>query len=93
MCIPVYYKYLFLAIVVGTLVILAVFYDRAFYFIPAFVFAIFWSRIRCLKCNEPILKDQNGWYIFTMRSICRHCGQDTLLCQVESDELTSQRLK
>ena len=80
MCIPAYYKYLFLAIVVGTLVILAVFYDRLFYFIPIFLFAIIWSRIRCPHCNEPILKDKNGWYIFTMRSTCRHCGEDTLLC-------------
>ncbi len=93
MCIPPYVKYLFLAIVVGTLVILAVFYDRLFYFIPTFVFAIIWSRISCLKCTEPILKDKNGWYIFTMRSTCRHCGQDTLLCDVESDEVTSQDVK
>lgn len=93
MCIPPYAKYLSLAIAVGTLVILAVFYDRVYYFIPTFVFAILWSRIRCLKCREPILKDKNGWYIFTMRSTCRHCGQDTLLCEVEADEVTSQRIK
>ena len=93
MCIPQYYKYLFLAIIVGTLIILSVFYDRVFYLIPAFIFAIIWSRIRCPKCHEPILKDKNGWYIFTMRSTCRHCGQDTLLCEIESDEVTSQRLK
>jgi len=93
MCIPPYYKYLFLAIIVGTLVILAVFYDRVYYFIPTFVFAIMWSRVACLKCHEPILKDKNGWYIFSMRSTCRHCGQDTLLCEIESDEVASQRLK
>jgi len=93
MCIPPYVKYLSLSIVVGTLVILAVFYDRVFYFIPTLIFAIMWSRIRCLKCSEPILKDKNGWYIFTMRSTCRHCGQDTLLCEIESDEVISQRLK
>jgi len=92
MCIPQYYKYLFLAIIVGTLIILSVFYDRVFYLVPALVFAIVWSRIRCSKCNEPILKDKNEWYIFTMRSTCRHCGQDTLLCEIESDEKTSERL-
>jgi hypothetical protein len=92
MCIPPYYKYLFLAIIVGTLVILAVFYDRVFYFIPAVVFAIMWSRIRCNKCAEPILKDKNEWYIFTMRSTCRHCGQDTLSCEVKSDEVAEARL-
>ncbi len=92
MCIPPYVKYISFAIVVGTLVILAIFYDRVFYFIPTFVFAIIWSRIRCVKCNEPILKDKNGWYIFTMRTTCRHCGQDTLLCEVESDEVTKQRM-
>ena len=93
MCIPQYYKYLFLAIIVGTLVILAVFYDRVFYFIPALVFAILWSRVRCIKCHETILKDKNDWYIFTMRSTCRHCGQDTLLCEIEADEVTSARIK
>jgi len=87
MCIPAYYKYLFLAIIIGTLVILSVFYDRVFYMIPALIFAIMWSRVRCNKCSEPILKDKNGWYIFT-----RHCGQDTLLCEVEDDEVTETRL-
>ncbi|HIP14448.1 MAG TPA: hypothetical protein EYG74_03050, partial [Sulfurimonas autotrophica] len=60
MCIPAYYKYLFLAIIIGTLVILSVFYDRVFYMIPALIFAIMWSRVRCNKCSEPILKDKNG---------------------------------
>ena len=92
MCILRYYKYLFLAIIVGTLVILVVFYDGVFYFIPAFIFAIVWSRVRCSKCSQPILKDKNGWYIFTMRPTCRHCGQDTLLCEVEDDEVTEARL-
>lgn len=56
------------------------------------LFAIVWSRIRCPKCNEPLLKDKNGWYIFNMRTTCRHCGQDTLLCEVEPDEVTEKRL-
>ena len=86
MCIPKYYKYLFLAIIVGTLVILAVFYDRVFYFIPALIFAVMWSRIRCDKCKTPILKDKRGWYMFTMRTKCRNCGHDTLLCDVKEDE-------
>ena len=93
MCIPSYYKYIFLFLVVGTLVILAVFYDRLFYFIPIFIFSIIWSRIRCPKCGKSLLKDKNGWYIFTMRTTCRHCGQDTLLCEIEPDEVTQSRLK
>ena len=80
MCIPPYIKYMMLAIVVGTLVILAVFYNRPFYFVPTLVFAIVWSRVKCQKCNNPILKDDRGWYLFTMRPTCRHCGQDTLVC-------------
>lgn len=93
MCIPSYYKYIFLFLVVGTLVIFAVFYDRLFYFIPIFIFSIIWSRIRCPKCGESLLKDKNGWYIFTMRTTCRHCGQDTLLCEIEPDDVTQSRLK
>lgn len=93
MCIPSYYKYIFLFLVVGTLVILAVFYDRLFYFVPMFIFSIIWSRIRCPKCGESLLKDTNGWYIFTMRTTCRHCGQDTLLCEIEPDEVTQKRLQ
>ncbi len=93
MCIPSYYKYIFLFLVVGTLVILAVFYDRLFYFIPIFIFSIIWSRIRCPKCGESLLKDKNGWYIFTIRTTCRHCGQDTLLCEIEPDEVTQKRLQ
>ena len=93
MCIPSYYKYIFLFLVVGTLVILAVFYERLFYFVPIFIFSIIWSRIRCPKCGESLLKDKNGWYIFTMRTTCRHCGQDTLLCEIEPDEVTQKRLQ
>lgn len=86
MCIPAYYKYLFLAIIVGTLVILSVFYDRVFYLIPALIFAIMWSRIKCPNCHTAILKDKNGWYMFTMRTTCRNCGHDTLLCGIEEDK-------
>ena len=93
MCIPSYYKYIVLFLIVGTLVILAVFYERLFYFIPIFIFSIIWSRIRCPKCGESLLKDKNGWYIFTMRTTCRHCGQDTLLCEIEPDDVTQSRLK
>lgn len=94
MCIPSYAKYITLGISVGVLIILSVFY--AGNFIPmalAMILAIMQSRIRCPKCKEPILKDKRGWYIFTMRTTCRHCGQDTLLCEIEPDEVTSQRLK
>ncbi|RUM72558.1 MAG: hypothetical protein DSZ08_00745 [Sulfurovum sp.] len=80
MCIPAYYKYLFFAIVVGTLVILAIFYNRIFYMIPVFVFSIIWSRVLCPNCHQSLLKNEKGWYVFTMRSTCRHCGYDTLLC-------------
>ncbi len=57
------------------------------------IFAIIQSRIRCPKCGNSILKDKNGWYIFTMRTTCRHCGQDTLLCEIEPDEVTQKRLQ
>jgi hypothetical protein len=93
MCFSAYLKYLFLSIVVGGLVILSIFSGNLFYLLPVMVFAIIWSRIRCPKCAEPLLKDKNGWYIFTMRTTCRHCGQDTLLCDVEPDEVTAERLK
>lgn len=94
MCIPQYAKYIILGILVGFFVILSVFYtDSTLQLGLALVFAIAQSRIRCPKCHESILKDKKGWYIFTMRTTCRHCGQDTLLCEIESDEVTSQRLK
>ena len=51
MCISAFIKYMLLSVAVGTLIIFAVFYDRIFYFIPAMVFAIIWSRIRCPKCR------------------------------------------
>jgi len=86
MCIPPYYKYLFLAILVGTLVIMSVFYDRIFYLVPAVIFSVMWSRVRCTNCLNPILKDKRGWYMFTMRTTCRHCGHDTLLCDVKEDK-------
>lgn len=93
MCFSSYLKYLFLSIIVGGLVIISIFSGNLFYVLPVMIFSIIWSRIRCPKCSEPILKDKNGWYIFSMRSTCRHCGQDTFLCEVEPDEVTKQRLK
>jgi len=69
-----------LSVTVGTLVIFAIFFENLFYALPAMVFAIMWSKIKCPKCAEPILKDTNGWYLFTMRSTCRHCGHDTMIC-------------
>jgi hypothetical protein len=93
MCFPRYILYMLLAVIVGMLVILAVFYHRPFYYIPAFVFAIVWSRVRCIKCEQSLLKDSSGLYLFRMRSICRHCGQDAMLCDVEPDEVTQARLR
>ena len=93
MCFPAYITYILLSIIVGFLVILSIFSANLFYALPMMVFAIIQSKITCPKCKQSILKNKNGWYIFTMRSICRHCGQDTLLCEIESDEVTSKRLK
>jgi len=84
---------MFLSIVIGSLVILSIFTENLFYALPIMVFAIIQSRISCPKCKQPILKDKNGWYMFTMRTTCRHCGQDTLLCEIEPDEVTTERLK
>jgi len=80
MCVSSFVKYMLLSVVVGTLVIFAIFFENVYYFIPAMVAAIMQSRISCEKCNTPILKDKNDWYIFTVRSKCRTCGHDTMLC-------------
>ena len=80
MCFSSFLKYMLLSVVVGTLVIFAIFFENLFYFLPLMVAAIAQSRIGCPSCKEAILKDKNGWYIFTMRSTCRHCGHDTMLC-------------
>lgn len=94
MCIPSYGKYIVLGVSVGLLIILSVFYTHStIQLIFAMILAIVQSRINCPKCGNSILKDKNGWYIFTLRTTCRHCGQDTLLCEIEPDEVTSQRLK
>ena len=93
-CIPAYAKYIILGIMVGLFIILSIFYTQSILQLGlAMVFAILQSRIICPKCGKPILKDKNGWYIFTMRTTCRHCGQDTLLCEIEPDEVTQKRLQ
>ena len=73
MCIPPYVKYILLSVTVGVLVIFSIFFENIFYVVPAMIFAIMQSRMKCDNCGEAILKDKNGWYIFTMRSTCRHC--------------------
>ena len=93
-CIPAYVRYIILGVMVGLFIVLSVFYTNStLQLVLAMVFAILQSRIRCPKCGNPILKDKNGWYIFTVRTVCRHCGQDTLLCEIESDEITKSRLR
>jgi len=86
-------KYIFLFFIIGSLVILSIFAENLFYMLPVMVFSIIWSRIGCPKCGKPLLKDKNGWYIFTIRTTCRHCGQDSSLCEIEADEVTQKRLQ
>jgi len=81
MCISAYQKYLFLSVIIGALIIFAVFVENVFYFLPIMVFSIIQSRIKCPHCANPILKDKNGWYLFTMRTTCRHCGKNTNECK------------
>ena len=93
MCIPSYAKYMILSVSVGALIIFSVFYTHSTLQLGlAMLLAIIQSRINCPKCANAILKDKNDWYIFTMRTTCRHCGQDTLLCEIEPDEVTNARL-
>jgi rRNA maturation protein Nop10 len=93
-CIPAYARYIILGVMVGLFIILSIFYTQSTLQLGlAMVFAILQSRINCPKCGNPILKDKNGWYIFTMRTTCRHCGQDTMLCEIEPDEVTQKRLQ
>lgn len=92
-CIPAYAKYIILGVTVGLFIILSIFYTQSLVQMGlAMVFAIMQSRVTCPKCGNSILKDKNGWYIFTMRTTCRHCGQDTMLCDIEPDEITQERL-
>jgi len=83
---------MFLSIVIGSLIILSIFSENLFYFLPIMVFAIMQSRVTCPKCKTSLLKDKNGWYIFTLRTVCRTCGQDTILCEVEDDAISNGRL-
>ncbi len=93
-CIPAYIKYILLGVMVGLFIILSIFYTYSTLQLGlAMVFAILQSRINCPKCGNSLLKDKNGWYIFTVRTTCRHCGQDTMLCEVEPDAVTQKRLQ
>jgi len=83
MCLSSFIKYMLLSVVVGTLIIFSIFFENLFYALPAMVFAIIWSKITCPKCGTPILKDKNGWYLFTVRPTCRTCGHDTMICSEE----------
>jgi len=81
MCFSSFTKYMLLSVVVGILVIFSIFLESLFYILPLMVIAIMQSRISCPNCDEAILKDKNGWYMFTLRPTCRHCGYDTMICK------------
>jgi hypothetical protein len=80
MCLSSFLKYISLAVIIGSLIILSIFSENLFYLAPVMVFSIMWSKIACSKCKTPLLKDKNGWYMFTMRPTCRTCGENTLSC-------------
>ena len=80
MCFSSFLKYMLLSVTVGTLVIFSIFFENLFYALPALIAAIFQSKVTCSKCDTSILKDKNGFYIFTVRPTCRTCGHDTMIC-------------
>jgi len=84
---------MFLAVVVGALIILSIFAENLFYLLPIMVFSIIQSRMRCPHCENPLLKDKNGWYIFTMRSTCRKCGKNTNECISPKEEIVAKKTK
>jgi len=71
---------MFLSLVGGSLIILSIFSENLFYFLPIMVLAILQSKISCPHCANSLLKDKNGWYIFSLRSTCRHCAKNTNEC-------------
>ena len=85
MCISSFLKYILLSVIVGTMVIFAIFFENLYYYLPAMMAAIMQSRVLCQKCQTPIFKDKNGWYIFTVRPTCRTCGHDTMICAKETN--------
>ncbi|MDQ7084088.1 MAG: hypothetical protein Q9M36_03785 [Sulfurovum sp.] len=60
---------------------------------PIMVFAIIQSKASCPHCKASILKDKNGWYIFTMRPTCRHCGKNTNICVEVMEEVKVKKKK
>ncbi len=94
MCVPPFVIYITLGLFSALLIIISIFYAHSVsYMAAAFAFAIAQSRIKCPKCKNSILKSPSGWYLFSMRSICRHCGQDTMRCTIEQDDTTQARVK
>ena len=85
MCISSFLKYILLSVIVGTMVIFAIFFENLYYYVPVMIAAIMQSRVLCQKCQTPIFKDKNGWYIFTVRPTCRTCGHDTMICGKETN--------
>ncbi len=84
MCIPAFIPYILLGVASGFFVILAIFYSHHWsHMAAAFLFGIAQSRIKCPNCKKSILQAPNGWYLFTIRSTCRHCGFDTMKCKEE----------
>lgn len=93
MCISSYKQYLFLSVIIGFLIIFSIFTEKLFYLLPIMVFSIVQSRIKCPHCDNPLLKDKNGWYIFTMRTTCRHCAKNTNTCIELQKEGTNKAKK
>jgi len=93
-CIPVYKKYILLVLIQLFLFLLCFVFDFNIVIILLLFFTLLLSFfLRCPKCNHVVGLTKNSYSVPNFDHICKKCGQDLQKCEIESDEVTNQRLE
>jgi len=92
-CFPPYFKYLVLRTLGFILFILIIVSNNYFLIIFLIITTYFESKIYCPKCHHIVGRSKNEVIMIFSDEVCKKCGQNLEKCEIEPDEITTQRLK
>ena len=93
-CIPVYRKYIVVVLLQLLFFVFCFVFDFNTVIILLFLFTpLLGFLLRCPKCNHVVGLTKNNYSVPNFDHMCKKCGQDLQKCEIESDEITNQRLK
>ena len=91
-CFPPYFKY-FILRGISVIIFLAIIASENYFLILLILITTFLgTKIHCPKCNHTVGHSKNDIIMIISDEICKKCGQNLEICEIESDEITDKRL-